>query len=156
MKKHLVGILALLLLGAVPQAGAQSWQLVGTRAMGMGGAGVATAYGVDAQYWNPAGLAQDEEDSLNDTGFALNAGASLQATKNTLESVSDLTDMADRYKNLASAIDHNGLVSAENLSTIFEGLNDISKLVGQEIGALVDADAGIGFKIKNFAVPARA
>ena len=156
MKKHLVGILALLLLGAVPQAGAQTWQLVGTRAMGMGGAGVATAYGVDAQYWNPAGLAQDEEDSLNDTGFALNAGASLQATKNTLESVSDLTDMADRYKNLASAIDHNGLVSAENLSTIFEGLNDISKLVGQEIGALVDADAGIGFKIKNFAVTARA
>ena len=156
MKKQLVAMaLCLAAFSAAFQADAQSWQLVGTRAMGMGGAGVATAYGVDAQYWNPAGLAQDENE-LNDSGFAINAGASFQATENVLESVSDLTDMADRYKNLASAIDNRQTVSAENLSTIFEGLDDISKLVGKDMGALVDADAGIGFKMKNFAVTARA
>ena len=156
MKKKLCAMaLCLAAFSAALRADAQSWQLVGTRAMGMGGAGVATAYGVDAQYWNPAGLAQDDND-LNDTGFAVNAGAAFQATENVLESVGDLTDMADRYKNLADAIDNRHTVSAENLSTIFEGLDDISKLVGKDMGALVDADAGIGFKMKNFAVTARA
>ena len=47
---------------------AQQWQFVGTRAMGMGGAGVATTYGPDAQYWNPAGLAQ--EDAREETGLS--------------------------------------------------------------------------------------
>ena len=58
-------------------ATAQQWQFVGTRAMGMGGAGVATAYGPDAQYWNPAGLAQ--EDARQETGLLLEAGASAEA-----------------------------------------------------------------------------
>ncbi len=156
MKKQLfLCVFALAGLLAAQPAGAQAWQMVGTRAMGMGGAGVATAYGLDAQYWNPAGLAQDEA-TVNDTGFAINAGASMQATENVLEGVRDLTDMADRYKNLADAIDNRNTVSAENLSTIFEGLDDISKLIGKDMGALVDADAGIGFKMKNFAVTARA
>ena len=64
-------------------AQAQSWQFVGSRAMGMGGVGVATAYGPDAQYWNPAGLAQEED--LNETGLLINVGADMQATKNVLE-----------------------------------------------------------------------
>ena len=74
---------------------AQSWQFVGPRAMGMGGAGVATAYGPDAQYWNPAGLAQEED--VNETGVLINAGASLESTKNVLEAVSNLTDISKQY-----------------------------------------------------------
>ena len=73
---------------------AQSWQFVGSRAMGMGGAGVATAYGPDAQYWNPAGIAQDED--LNETGLLINASADMQATKDALESIHGLTDMAKK------------------------------------------------------------
>lgn len=133
---------------------AQSWQFVGSRAMGMGGAGVATAYGPDAQYWNPAGLAQEED--LNETGLLINAGASLETTKNVLEGVGNLTDMSKKYKNLKSDISGNKKVSAEDLSTIFKGLNEISKLIGDDTGALVNADAGVGLKIKNFAVTARA
>lgn len=133
---------------------AQSWQFVGSRAMGMGGAGVATAYGPDAQYWNPAGLTQEED--ANETGFIINAGVSLETTKNILEGVSNLTDMADQYKNLSNAIDNNLPVSAENISTIFKGLNDISKIIGKDMGAIISADAGVGFKIKNFSVSIRA
>ncbi|MBR3632387.1 MAG: conjugal transfer protein TraF [Elusimicrobiaceae bacterium] len=133
---------------------AQSWQFVGSRAMGMGGAGVATAYGPDAQYWNPAGLAQEED--LNETGLLLNAGADIQATKDVLEGVRDLTDMSKKYKNLAAAIAGNAEANAENISTIFKGLSDIDKLIGNGAGALVNANAGLGFKMKNFAVSARA
>lgn len=135
-------------------AQAQSWQFVGSRAMGMGGASVATAYGPDAQYWNPAGLAQEED--LNETGFLLNLGAELQATKDTLDGVSGLTDLSKQYKNLKTAIDNSDFASAENLSTVFKGLNDISKLLNNKSGALVNANGGLGLKIKNFSVSARA
>ena len=154
MKKRIILLAALLAVFSPLVLQAQSWQMVGTRAMGMGGAGVATAYGADAQYWNPAGLATEED--VNDAGFSLTAGASLQAADNVLEGVSDLTDMADRYKNLASAIKNGYTATANDLSTIFEGLDDISKLVGKDMGPLVDAHAGAGLKIKNFAVTARA
>ncbi len=134
---------------------AQSWQFVGSRAMGMGGAAVATAYGPDAQYWNPAGLTQEED--TNETGFLINAGASLKASENILEVVKNLTDMSDKYKDIQSIISSGGtsVATADNISTIFAGLNDISKLVNNKTGALVNADAGFGFKYKNLAVGVR-
>lgn len=148
--------LCIVLCAAAVAAQAQSWQFVGSRAMGMGGAGVATAYGPDAQYWNPAGLAQDED--LNETGLLFNVGADLQATKNVLEGVRNLTEMADQYKALSKKIDGSdaAIANAENISTLFKGLNDISKLIGANSGALVNANGGAGLKIKNFAVTARA
>ena len=135
-------------------AGAQQWQFVGTRAMGMGGAAVATSFGPDAQYWNPAGLAQEED--TNETGLLINAGVSLEATKNVLEGVRNLTDMSDQYKALQTALSAGSLQSAEDISTLFKGLNDISELLGKNTGALVNADAGAVFKFKNFAVSGRA
>ena len=135
-------------------ASAQQWQFVGPRAMGMGGAGVATAYGPDAQYWNPAGLVQEED--KNETGLLINAGVTLETTGKVLGSVDKLADMADRYKNLSNNISGNSAATAENISTIFEGLNEISKLLGDNMGVLVNADAGLGFKFKNFAISSRA
>ena len=148
------GVLCCIVLFAAQAVCAQSWQFVGARAMGMGGAAVATAYGPDAQYWNPAGLTQEE--NVNETGLLINAGVSLEASKNILEVVKNLSDMSDKYKNLANAIENNGAVNAENVSTIFAGLNDISQLVSNKTGALVNADVGVGFKFKNFAVTTRA
>jgi len=152
-KLYAVTLISAVLLSA-EFVSAQSWQFVGTRAMGMGGAGVATSYGPDAQYWNPAGLAQEED--RNETGLLINAGASLETTKKVLEGVGNLTDMSKQYKNLTNDISGNKKVSAEDLSTIFKGLNNVSKLIGDDMGALVNADAGVGFKFKNFAVTGRA
>lgn len=138
----------------VQLAAAQSWQFVGPRAMGMGGAGVATAYGPDAQYWNPAGLTS--EDERNEAGLLLNAGATLETTGRVLEAVDSLADMSDKYKRLVRAFNNNETISSENITTLFEGLNNISKLIGNDMGAIVNGDAGIGFKFKNFAVSSRA
>lgn len=138
----------------VSTAYGQQWQFVGARAMGMGGAGVATAYGPDAQYWNPAGLAQEED--TNETGLLLDGAASLQATHKTLEGVRDLSKMADQYKRLQNTLNTNQEATAENISTLFKGLDSISKMLGNEVGALVNANGGMGLKIKNFAVSARA
>lgn len=152
-KLYTTGMFCIALL--LTQAGAaQSWQFVGSRAMGMGGAGVATAYGPDAQYWNPAGLTQEED--TNETGLLINAGMSLETTKNVLEGVGNLTDMSKKYKNLKNDISAGNNISAEDISTIFKGLNNISKLIGDDTGTLVNADAGVGFKFKNFSVSGRA
>ena len=49
-------IAAVLLMAAIPTS-AQTFEVVGTRAAGMGGAFVAVADDASATYWNPAGLA---------------------------------------------------------------------------------------------------
>jgi len=49
--------IALTLLGTVSPAAAQTFEVVGTRAAGMGGAFVAVADDASATYWNPGGLA---------------------------------------------------------------------------------------------------
>ena len=139
------------MLFATKIATAQQWQFVGTRAMGMGGAGVATAYGPDAQYWNPAGLAQHEED-LNEAGLLINAGAQMEATKHVLEGVRNLTEMSNQYKALQSTLKNGQKASASDVEAMFQGLNDIAKILGHEMGALVNANAGVGFKMKNFTI----
>ena len=69
MKKQLLLAVLLCFSGV---AFAQPWQMVGSRAMGMGGAGVAVSTGAEAQYWNPAGLATEEEQT-KDFIFGLGA-----------------------------------------------------------------------------------
>jgi hypothetical protein len=59
------GLVTALLLGAaIAPAGAQSFDTVGTRAAGMGGAFVAVADDASAAYWNPAGFASGSLFSL--------------------------------------------------------------------------------------------
>ena len=146
-------LLAALLSTSAFTLNAQPWQMVGTRAMGMGGAGVATAYGADAQYWNPAALKDTQEDYQN---VLLNAGLQMETTKEVMNSLDNLNDLADRYKNLSRKISNGGTPDAQDLATLFEGLSDISDLTKNDIGAVIGADAGLGVKIKNFAVSVRS
>jgi F plasmid transfer operon, TraF, protein len=58
-------LVVMLMLGAmIAPAGAQSFEAVGTRAAGMGGAFVAVADDASAAYWNPAGFAAGSYFSL--------------------------------------------------------------------------------------------
>src|SRR3954466_13822605 len=50
-------VVVLMLAAMIAPAGAQSFEAVGTRAAGMGGAFVAVADDASAAYWNPAGFA---------------------------------------------------------------------------------------------------
>ncbi len=57
-----LGFVAQLLL--LPQASAVEFVIVGPRAIGMGGAGVATTTDALATYWNPASLAMSKDDDV--------------------------------------------------------------------------------------------
>ena len=146
-------LLAVLFSASAFTLNAQPWQMVGPRAMGMGGAGVATAYGADAQYWNPAALKDTDQEIQN---VLLSAGLQMETTKDVMNALDNLNDLSDRYKNLSDKISYGGAPNAQDISTLFEGLSDISDLTKNNLGAVVGADAGLGIKIKNFAVSVRS
>jgi len=70
MARGLLG-LTLLLSGVPSRAAAQSFELIGARALGMGGAFVAVADDATATYWNPAGLVNGSlfGGSIDSSGF---------------------------------------------------------------------------------------
>ncbi len=70
----------------------EQWQIMGTRAMGMGGAYVAMAKGPIAQYWNPAGLLQSSINNFN--GLEVNAGVGIEATGGILNHVTEITNLS--------------------------------------------------------------
>lgn len=150
MKKQLVLAGLLAVCGSVS---AQPWQMVGPRAMGMGGAGVAVATGAEAQYWNPAALAVDNE---LDKNLIIGVGVQMETTKDVANAVDGLNDLSNQYKNVSNTIKTGGTPTATDLTTIFEGLGDISKLTKQGTGIVAGADAGIGTKFKHFAVSVRS
>lgn len=78
--------LVALLLAASP-ASALEWHARGARALGMGGAGVATAQGPLAGYWNPAALGRD---TSNSQGVAIPFGVHAALTGNVIEGANDL------------------------------------------------------------------
>ena len=150
MRKQLLAVGLLCLCGTLF---AQPWQMVGSRAMGMGGTGVAVSAGAEAQYWNPAGLVVLEE---YEKDFILGFGAQMETTKNVMDSLDGLKDMSDKYKSLSNKIKSGGTPDASDLTTLFEGIGDIANLTEKGTGVLAGADAGFGFKIKNFGVSVRS
>lgn len=147
MKKILC--LFFLLLFVFSQAYAAKWQTLGTRAAGMGGAGVAVAAGTDAQYWNPANLAFTSDKHNNEIALSLNA--EIEATGKTLSIIDELMKMSDKYEDLSYKIDNNLKASAEDIATIFEGFALISELLKYKTGALIDLNASVSSKFKKLA-----
>lgn len=133
---------------------AAPWQWVGPRAMAMGGAGVAAAYGPDAQYWNPAALVQ--KDGRNEKGLLFNLGVNAETTKTVLKSIDKFDKLSKDYDTLSAKIENGGAPTATEISALFTGLSTIHDLIANEIGVLANADAGLGFKFKNFAFSVRS
>ncbi len=78
----------------LPQASAVEFVIVGPRAIGMGGAGVATTTDALATYWNPASLAMSKEDDVKIHFSA--QGVDRLGMRQTLDDIGaiDLTDPA--------------------------------------------------------------
>lgn len=126
---------------------ASKWQTVGARAVAMGGAGVAVANGAEAQYWNPANLAIIKDNHNNEIGLIF--GGEIETTGKTLSMINKLTEMSDKYSDLAEKIDNNLKATAEDIATIFEGFSVIAELQKSKTGAVIDLNAGIFSRLKK-------
>ncbi len=127
--------LALSLLLALP-AGATEWNSYGSRAMAMGGSGVAIAQGSVGNYWNPAGLGQEE----NPSGLQVPIAAHGAVTGNSFQGAADIFQVQKDCSNLGAGV---GLCTQSNIT------NAINEINQPGTGVRADASGGAAVKIKN-------
>ena len=134
--KNILMLTALAAFAALP-ARALEWQPFGARSMAMGGTGVALAKGPTGSYWNPAGLAQEE----NASGGVVAIGAQAAVTGELLTGANDLYNTAMACKN--------GDIFQCNSTNINKALGELS---GPGSGVTLNAPVALlDMKIKGFA-----
>lgn len=164
-------VLGSILLASISEADAQTFEAVGTRALGMGGAFVAVADDSSAVYWNPAGLAAgpffelrfehlSADKSSEPQGaqfFALsvpvmalsyyrlrNVGADPQSVQlaTTAQSVRDREIQGPVRPDFGSLTTHHfGLTLVQSISDRFVAATTVRGILGT-LGGSFDVDAG--------------
>lgn len=117
-----------------PVASATEWHVLGARAMGMGGAGVAGSQGPVAAYWNPAALGQES----NGWGAQAPVGGRVDFTGPMIEGANDLNKIADDCRVGPT----NGSCSQANIDAALNKINSADSGVRGDIGG--GATVGIG------------
>ena len=151
MKKIFYLVLTFLLLINVSSY-ADKWQTVGARAMGMGGAGVAVAYGTDAQYYNPALLANSNYES----NISLNVNAEIETTEKVLILIDKINQMVKQYQDVADKIATNDYASATDMMSILDALIALQELNLKNIGAVAGVNAGLASKLGKLTISVRS
>lgn len=132
---------------------AEKWQSVGARAMGMGGAGVAIAYGTDAQYYNPSLLAKSCKYG-ND--ISLNVNAEIEVTDKVLAVIDRVKNMTDKYNDIVNKIVNNDYADAKEMISIIDILAALQNLDLKNIGATMNANTGLSAKLKKLSFSVRS
>lgn len=151
MKKMLVIVSALILISVNGYAG--EWQILGPKALGMGGAHVAVTNDAHANYWNPAaygffGMNDKIKDDYSKRKWSAvaSAGAGVQVHEDLGEQVDKLMDydyakLTDSTFEATEVKDFVGLVN--QLKEFNENKNRV---------ATVLADAGLSIQVGHFGV----
>jgi len=127
------------LLAAAP-LGADEWAVLGPRAMGMGGAGVAVTRGGLSTYWNPAALAPPRAPRV-DTFWDLEIPVTVNgaATNDFLKTVDEVADLVTRldFDSLEN------ILSAPSTTLSEAQLQDTLRLLADVIPALGESGTGL-------------
>lgn len=146
MKKQLIATgICLSFLNQI--AFAAPFRIVGTRALGIGGANVAVAEGPDAQYWNPGALGV-----TTGSGFQIPFNASYQATGNLLQKADAISKAADALQDARDAQTNGSALSLQQVRDTNDALLKILDLNNGGTAALVDATAGLQNRFGSVAV----
>jgi hypothetical protein len=142
MKKPIAALFAVILAAAAP-AGAEEWNTMGPRAMGMGGAGVALSQGPLASYWNPAALGRASEDSY---GGVLPVSVHAALTGTALAGANDLKNANNSCPGLIAQGAAGAATCQANVAAA------LAELSNPNNGLRVDGSAGGDFKVGKVAV----
>lgn len=115
-------------------AEAREWTIVGPRALGMGGAGVAVANDATASYWNPAAFGFFKNKDGGDYGkrkwsAVLDGGIGVQVHE-------DLGDELDKIFQIDFDNLNTGQIAAQDVSSFLELINDLKSFDSNENRAL--------------------
>ncbi|MDT8287364.1 MAG: conjugal transfer protein TraF [Elusimicrobiales bacterium] len=147
MRGRILTVIALFALTAT--AGAEQWQVLGTRPMGMGGAFVAVAQGPIAQYWNPAGLVKTR---ANVSGMEIPVGVNLEFTGGIVKNASEIGDMADKLNAVQAAQSGGSAITPQQAADFVKTMSLLSDMATPGKGALVEAAGGANFKFSKVAI----
>src|ERR1041384_7051616 len=111
--------LVLLLLAIAAQGLAAEFVIVGPRAMGMGGAGVAVTTDALATYWNPAGLAMTQTVDVRLVGGG--QVIDRMGIANTIKDIEDFNTSDTSPANIAKAQDIVNRINQPGANTSFNG-----------------------------------
>ncbi len=150
----------------ISSARSEEWIVVGPRAVGMGGAGVAVTRGPLATYWNPANLAiswssasSDETLLMLDVAASASYGAQGDVIRNVdiiYEEIEDIDwkDLEDSVLNGPDSFNDPG--RAADLQTLLRVVTErIPALNKRGEGVAVNADAEVGAQLGRFALALR-
>lgn len=124
-----------------------SFKILGTRPLALGGAFVAIGEDALTQYWNPAGLGIGR-----DFDIQIPVGVKLEATGDILGSADRLSDIADQFSDISSAQETGKAISLDQLSAFANGIKELDDLNDPSKGVLVDVSAGANIRVSHFAV----
>lgn len=141
---------------------AEEWIILGTRALGMGGAGVAVADDATAPHWNPAGLVKRSGVDVQ-MPIGVNVGAEGGIIKTADEVYDAIKEEGPNGYTLEEALDELGksntdyadeatAIAAKSgaLGDILVALNSVPNLDKKGQGALGDAYGGFLVRYDNF------
>ncbi len=130
---------------------AREWNIVGPRALGMGGAHVAVANDATAAYWNPAAYGFFAEPTGGDyskrkTSAVLGAGAGVSIHEG-------LGEQLDKISQYNYDLLDNGQIEAKNVAEYVQLLNDLKTFGENENrAAKVSAEAQFGLQFGHFGI----
>lgn len=125
----------------------ESFKVLGTRPLSMGGAYVAVGEDALTQYWNPAGLGVNK-----DVDLQIVAGVQAELTGDILGSADRLSEIATKYSQISTAQKAGSSISIDQLSAFARGINELNDLNDPKKGVLIDVGAGGNIRIGHFAV----
>jgi len=161
MKRKLSGVLiaSAMLTGT---AYAEQFDLLGIRALGMGGANVAAVRDSNASYWNPAAygfFAAEEADKGNDGGLGryaekdwglgIDAGVGYTLTGNLAERVNDLAKV--NFAGLQTAATAGGVLTQQQIADSMLLVNWLSTLNSQA-GFVVRPNGSVDVRVQHYGV----
>ncbi|MFH1896961.1 MAG: hypothetical protein ABH886_01780 [Candidatus Desantisbacteria bacterium] len=148
MKKSILTVA--IIVSCACSAGAEQWQTLGTRPMGMGGAFVAVAQGPIAQYWNPGGLAMASSDTVS--GMELPITAGVEMTGDVMKNASAIGDMASQFTEINTAQKNGSATNASQISAFVKTLTLLDDMNDPGKGAMFEVAVGANFKLSKVAV----
>lgn len=149
MKRFLIASVLFSAAFAAPSVEAREWTIVGPRALGMGGAGVAVANDATASYWNPAafGFFSDSgggEYGKRDWSAVLDAGAGAQVHE-------DLGEQIDILSNIDFGMFTGGAVDVTQVPEFIESISELKTFADNPDRALtVATNGGLRAQVSNF------
>ncbi len=140
----------------------EEWATLGSRQMGMGGAGVASTRGALSFYWNPAGLAPPKAprvDSFWDLALpvSVNAGAIGDVLDN-VDDISELVDNLGDFGDLENRLDDPAqLLNDQELQDAIRILaEELPQLDADGVGLVSNASVALAARVKYFGFSALA